>query len=346
MRELRWSVLVGLAAFLAVTLAPAKGATPAPPPGETPAPTSAPTPANYVPNRDYWAYNEKKPGRDYYALNKKYGRLGYELDPPFTEKTCGDCLFKVNNKTLVLERMPGCDPSTCAGTLELSNETLSDDGVNKMLFLGIAPNTFDGLHEVTHLDLSGQPVQNNPPGLWDDFDNRGAGDVGVEINLRKTLYNCYPPYDPCSKTQDLCWSGFPRITFLMSALIPAGDTCVHVNDCGYKQHTCTVWRNSVGMASLGGECKHHCQNFDISGKGIRDLPFLPNGLVDSIDALNILKIDNDVKLKPSRMFSTRNLMGKRLFVLKQNGQSWAFAGKAWFTVPHKHNDVDMTMFVN
>jgi hypothetical protein len=261
-------------------------------------------------------------------------------------------VFRVNNVTLVLERLPGCDPTSCIGTLELSSETLSDDGVNFMTFLGIAPRTFDGMFEVTRINLQGQPIQNNPKGLWDDLFAKNDNNEGVTVNLRKTLYNCVPPYREClqsscpdSCTWFQCFDQFPRITFEMSTMIARTDVCVHVNDCGYEEHTCSVWRNADGMASLGGECRDYCLEFDISGKGITDLPVIPNGLVDGIDSLNILKIDDEIVLKPTRMFSTRNLMGRRLFVLKQNNQSWAFAGKAWFTVPHNHKTIDMTQFV-
>uniref|UniRef100_A0A7S0YY68 Uncharacterized protein n=1 Tax=Hemiselmis tepida TaxID=464990 RepID=A0A7S0YY68_9CRYP len=350
MRQLSWPALAGLAAVLALSVAPVALAagfygspTPTPSPSE---PSPAPTPApDYDPNRDFYAYREKRAGPDYYPRNRKYGRLGYELDPPFANKTCGDCIFNVNSRTLVLERLPGCNPTSCVGSLNLSSTATSDDGMVNFTFLGIAPDTFQGMHQLTHLDLSGQPISNNPPGMWDDFDNRGEDDAGVSVNLRNTLYSCYPPYNPCSKSQHLCWNGFPRITFQMSLLIDKNDVCHYVNSCGYKQHNCTVWRNNAGMASIGGECKSHCQDFDISGKGVRDLPHLPNGLVDGITALNILKIDDEVVLKPTRMFSTRNLMGKRLFVLKQNNESWAFAGKAWFTVPHNHRTVTMSAFV-
>mmetsp|Transcript_42773 Transcript_42773/g.83675 ORF Transcript_42773/g.83675 Transcript_42773/m.83675 type:complete len:308 (-) Transcript_42773:42-965(-) len=260
---------------------------------------------------------------------KDFGRLGWELLGPYTEKKCGDCTFAVNNVTLVLERLPGCNPLSCTGTLNLSATSPASNLDGTMAFLGIGQDIFQGMTDLEEIDLSGHPIQNIPFSTFQDQ----VFETGVTVNLKGTLLTCTPPNPPPHGAPIYGWNGLPAINYVMNDDVSPDNVCKWVKKCGSGEHICDFWINDEGLASMGGECRSHCLELDLIGTGVTQLPTIPNGLIDAIHHLVVLKLDAVVHLIPSRQFSLPNLMWTKKFIVKTDAKSWAFAGKAWFTVP-------------
>ena len=248
-------------------------------------------------------------------------RQGWELDGPFSEITCGSCKFQTNSETLVLERTVG-GGTDCGACTDLDLTTGN--------FLGVAPGTFDAMTAAT-IDMSGLEISNFPANLFENF--APASGVTTVTLTGNSVLTCTP------KTP-----GNGKAAFVVDQSATDGGECSWVKECGGCDFYITPSGDNKGLVSMGGECKKTCLELNLSGVGVTKLPRAPNGIIDSIKILQALYLDNGVDLLVTRHFSLPNLWGRRLYVLRPDGNSWMFLGKAWFKTNQDH-DFSLTSLV-
>lgn len=238
-------------------------------------------------------------------------RQGWELDGPFNDIVCGSCTFKTNSETLVLERTVGygTDCGTCT-SLDLTAGN----------FMGVAPGAFDGM-AVSDIDMSGLPISNFAANLFGSF--APASGVTTVTLTGNTALTCTPKAPA-------------GVTFVVDQAATDGGECSWITDCGGCDFYITSSGGNKGLVSMGGQCQKTCLELNLSGLGVTKLPRAPNGIVDSIKILQALYLDNGVDILVTRHFSLPNLWGRRLYVLRPDGNSWMFLGKAWFKTNQDH----------
>lgn len=235
--------------------------------------------------------------------------------------TCGTCKFQTNNITFVLERtLPAGDVVADCGT------GCTDLNLSSANFLGIKNRTFDGM-KVRTITIHGVPFQNLPKNLFGMFN----GTNKTAVSIKGSGLSCLPTH-ASNKVAITVDAG--------DTAAHSGGTCKYIHTCG----GCDFFINNEGLASMGGECSKSCLELNLSKKGVKKLPKSPNGLVDPIKILQVLYLGNEVDLIVTRHFSLNNLWGRRLYVLREDGNSWQYLAKAWFKIKQNH-DLTLTSLV-
>mmetsp|Transcript_10584 Transcript_10584/g.24875 ORF Transcript_10584/g.24875 Transcript_10584/m.24875 type:complete len:187 (+) Transcript_10584:2-562(+) len=167
-----------------------------------------------------------------------------------------------------------------------------------------------------------------PSGVFDQLSLEGA-----VVDLTCTEISCVPPAPTNTPTTlEEANSPFTRVTYLLPDGLDPLDECRWITSCTRRGYNgCDFYVNREGMLSRGGECWRKCQEVDLRGKGVKNLPHMPRTAFGGMDILRIIHLDEETEIRPSRQFAITDIMWHKLTLHRPNGtMSWIFVGKAWF----------------